>query len=319
MAKKIPAIVKQVKEHKLQEVDYTYQKNISFSQLQMYTQCPYKWSTVYKAGIKIYQPSIHTVFGKAFHETIQNYLKVLYQTSGVEADNIDLSAYLQDKIVLHYQDEMKGYDGKHFSTSEELAEFWEDGCAILEALKKKRGGYFPKKDRYLIGDEVPITLTPVPEYANTVFKGYLDLVLYHEPTDTFEILDFKTSKAGWGDWAKKDEMKQMQLVLYKDFFHKQFNIPLDSINIKFLIVRRKAGVNPYTEGQISRFQEFVPASGRVKINKARQAVETFITECFNYNGQYLEKEHLKKPSEHNCRFCPFKAMPEICDQKNKNL
>lgn len=314
MAKKIPAVVKQIKKHQLQEVNYAHQKNISFSQLQMFDQCPYKWSMVYQAGIKIYQPSIHTVFGKAFHETIQHYLTVMYDTSGVEADNLDLHKYLQDKMVFHYQDEMKGNEDKHFSTPEELKEFWEDGCAIFEYLKKKRGGYFPKKGWFLVGDEIPITLTPHPEYQNTIYKGYLDLVLYHEPTDTFEILDFKTSKAGWNDYAKKDEMKQMQLILYKDFFHKQFNIPLDSINIKFLIVRRKAGINPYTESQMSRFQEFIPASGRVKINKARNAIEYFITECFDREGKYLIKDHPKKPSKHNCRFCPFKDMPDICDQ-----
>jgi hypothetical protein len=317
MAKKIPAIVKQIRKHQLQEVDYSKQKNISFSQLQMFDQCPYKWSMVYQAGIKIYQPSIHTVFGKAFHETIQHYLTTLYEVSGTEADNIDLPKFLQDKLIHHYQDELTGNQGSHFSTSEELKEFWEDGCAIFDYLKKKRGGYFSKKGWYLVGVEIPITLTPHPEYQNVIYKGYLDLVLYHEPTDTFEILDFKTSKAGWNDYAKKDEMKQMQLILYKDFFHKQFNIPLDSINIKFLIVRRKAGINPYTEAQLSRFQEFIPASGRVKINKARQAIENFITECFDKQEGHLKKEFVKKPSKHNCRFCPFKDMAEICDQAVK--
>ena len=314
MPKKIPAIVKQIKKHQLQEINYAYQKNISFSQLQMFDQCPHKWNMVYRAGIKIYQPSIHTVFGKAFHETIQNYLTVMYETSGVEADKIDLHESLQQKMLFHYEDEMKSNENKHFSTAEELKEFWKDGCAILDYLKKKRGGYFSKKGWFLVGDEIPITLTPHAGYQNTVFKGYLDLVLYHEPTDTFEIIDFKTSKSGWGDWAKKDEMKQMQLVLYKDFFHKQFNIPLESINTKFLIVRRKAGINPYTEGQISRFQEFIPTSGKVKINKARQAVEAFITECFDRDGKYLPKDHPKKPSKHNCRFCPFKDMPEVCSE-----
>jgi hypothetical protein len=312
MAKKIPAIVKQIQKHKLQEVDYSQQKNISFSQLQMFDQCPYKWSMVYKAGIKIYQPSIHTVFGKAFHETIQHYLTVLYETSGAEADRIDLDEYLQDKLLHHYQDELKGNSGVHFSTAEELKEFWEDGCAIFDSLKKKRGGYFSKKGWYLVGDEIPITLTPHVDYPNTIYKGYLDLVLYHEPTDTFEIIDFKTSKSGWNDYAKKDEMKQMQLILYKDFFHKQFNIPLDSINIKFLIVRRKAGINPYTEGQISRFQEFIPASGRVKVGQARKAVERFITECFTEEGQYRDKVYEPNPSKHNCRFCPFKDKPDVC-------
>ena len=314
MAKKIPAIVKQIQKHKLQEINYAYQKNISFSQLQMFDQCPHKWNMVYRAGIKIYQPSIHTVFGKAFHETIQNYLTVMYETSGVEADKIDLHKDLQERMLHHYKDEMKGNNGEHFSTAEELKEFWEDGCGILDYLKKKRSGYFTTKGWFLVGVEIPITLTPHLGYQNTIYKGYLDLVLYHEPTDTFEIIDFKTSKSGWGDYAKKDEMKQMQLILYKDFFHKQFNIPLDLIRIKFLIVRRKVSINPYTSAVTSRFQEFVPASGPKKINQARKAIEDFITECFDRDGTYLPKDHPKRPSDNNCRFCPFKDMPEVCDR-----
>jgi RecB family exonuclease len=43
--------------------------------------------------------------------------------------------------------------------------------------------------------------------------GYLDVVLYHEPSNTFKIIDIKTSTKGWNKYTKKDESKQFQLVL----------------------------------------------------------------------------------------------------------
>ena len=69
--------------------------------------------------------------------------------------------------------------------------------------------------------------------------GYLDVVTYHEATETFKIIDIKTSTKGWSDYAKKDEDKQYQLLLYKQFFSEQYGIPLDKIEIEFFILKRK--------------------------------------------------------------------------------
>jgi hypothetical protein len=67
----------------------------------------------------------------------------------------------------------------------------------------------------------------------------LDVVLYHEPTNSFKIIDIKTSTKGWSDYEKKDETKQFQLILYKHFFAKQFGVEIDKIDIEFFIVKRK--------------------------------------------------------------------------------
>ena len=69
------------------------------------------------------------------------------------------------------------------------------------------------------------------------------MVLYHEPTNKFYIYDIKTSRSGWNAKAKKDETKQMQLVLYKKFFNEQYGIPLEDIEVEFFIVKRKIWEN----------------------------------------------------------------------------
>ena len=79
---------------------------------------------------------------------------------------------------------------------------------------------------------------------NIIYKGYIDLILYHEPTNKFYIYDIKTSTNGWRAKDKKDETKQMQLVLYKKFFNEQFGIPLENIEVEFFIVRRKVWDSP---------------------------------------------------------------------------
>ena len=140
----------------------------------------------------------------------------------------------------------------------------------------------------------------------------LDVVLYHETTNTFKILDIKTSTKGWNDYEKKDETKQFQLILYKYFFAKQFGVDIDNIDIQFFIVKRKIWKDsPYP---VSRIQEYSPASGKVKVNKAVSAITSFIEGVFNVDGSHKNVNHEPNPSLNNCRYCPFKDKKELCDK-----
>ena len=58
-------------------------------------------------------------------------------------------------------------------------------------------------------------LPPNENYPNVLFQGYLDVVLYHEPTNKFRIIDIKTSRQGWSKYQKSDQNKQLQLTAYK--------------------------------------------------------------------------------------------------------
>lgn len=309
MPKKVPKIIKEIQEKKLKEFDYSYQKNISFSQYSMWKSCPKKWSLHYKEGHKKFLPSIHSIFGTAFHETLQHYLKVMYEESGVAADKLDLEELLKDNLRNNYKEEYKKNNNQHFSSSIELREFYDDGVEILSFIKKKRGQYFTKKGWHLVGIELPILLPPNKNFPNVLYMGFLDVVLYHEPSNTFKIIDIKTSTNGWNKYAKKDENKQFQLVLYKKFFAEQFGVPIDSIDVEFFIVKRKL----YDDCDFpqKRVQEFAPASGKVKLTKATRSLNEFLEECFVRN-KFSSKEMLPNPSKFNCGFCPYKDDKELC-------
>lgn len=309
MPKKVPKIIKEIQEKKLKEFDYSYQKNISFSQYSMWKSCPKKWSLHYKEGHKKFLPSIHSIFGTAFHETLQHYLKVMYEESGVAADKLDLEELLKDNLRNNYKEEYKKNNNQHFSSSIELREFYDDGVEILSFIKKKRGQYFTKKGWHLVGIELPILLSPNKNFPNVLYMGFLDVVLYHEPSNTFKIIDIKTSTNGWNKYAKKDENKQFQLVLYKKFFAEQFGVPIDSIDVEFFIVKRKL----YDDCDFpqKRVQEFAPASGKVKLTKATRSLNEFLEECFVRN-KFSSKEMLPNPSKFNCGFCPYKDDKELC-------
>ena len=203
---KTPAIVKEIQLSPKRELDYSYQKNISYSQYTMWKKCPKQWALQYRDGHKVYTPSIHTVFGKALHEAFQHYIKVMYETSAAAADREDILEILKDQLRFHYQEEYKKNNKQHFSNPGELSEFYQDGVEILNYLKKHRGKYFSKRGWHLVGIETPILMPPVKYNPNILFMGYLDIVMYNERLEKFKIIDIKTSTNGWKlNYVKNDE------------------------------------------------------------------------------------------------------------------
>jgi len=295
------------------EINHAYQKSVSYSQLSMYTNCQYSWYLAYVKKKKVFKPGIHLLYGTSLHETLQNYLHVMYNESIKAADEIDLSAYLEDRMIANYKADLENNDKQHYCTKEEFKEFLEDGVASLEWFKKNRGKYFSRKDTELVGIEIPI-LQSVTDYSpNVLIQGYIDFILYHKDTDSYTIFDIKTSTRGWKDKEKKDATKLSQILIYKHFYSKALNIPEEKIDVKFFIVKRK--IFESTEFKVSRIQEFVPANKTKKVKEAYTSLENFIKECFTPDAKYNEERVYPKNTD-ACKYCPYKDKPELCDRKN---
>tara|TARA_B100000131_G_scaffold111129_1_gene108204 strand:- start:4564 stop:5355 length:792 start_codon:yes stop_codon:yes gene_type:complete len=255
----------------------------------MFKQCPHKWKLHYKDKINQRDTSIYLVFGIAIHEVIQEYLKVFYNVSKVKANELDLETIFQEKFIESYQKQYKDNNNEHFSSAIEMREFYEDGVEILRFFKKKIGRYFSKRGTYLVGIELPIINAPNKMLNNILFMGMIDIILYNENSDTFDIIDIKTSTRGWHDKMKKNEDKQFQLILYKKYFSELYNIPLDKIDIKFFIVKRKLYEN--VDWTQTRIQEFSPPSGKIKMGRATRYVNDFMSQVFDSQGKIKEQNY----------------------------
>ena len=95
MAKKIPSIVREIRNNPPSPVNYAFQKNVSYSQMSIFRSCPHRWKLQYKDKVKRFTSSIHTVFGTAIHEAMQEYLDVMYEKSAKKAD--DILAMIRDR------------------------------------------------------------------------------------------------------------------------------------------------------------------------------------------------------------------------------
>jgi len=305
-----PEKVKLIKEMVLPEIDRETQKHVSFSQMNVYKGCEYRWKLEYKDGLRKFTSSSHTTFGTAMHETIQTYLDVLYNESEKKADDMDLHTLFKENFMKEYDLQVAANDGEHYMDRSTFEEFFEDGIAILDNFLPNRHYHFFKDKVHLVGCEVPLSIAPDPENPNVVYVGYLDVVLYNEVTGVYKIIDIKTSTNGWFKWAKEDETKQHQLLLYKKFFALQYDVPEDKIDISFFILKRKLFSNPkYPQNHI---QIFDPPSGPMKTIAAHRAMTSFINECFDNNANYIERDFEKNPSKKSCMFCPYKKDDDLC-------
>jgi hypothetical protein len=270
----------------------------------MYSDCPLRWKLKYVDKLSISESSIHLIFGSAMHEVLQKYLDIMYMDSVKNADILDLNTMLRDKLIEQFK-QAEEQDGKPPCTKEDLIEFLDDGILIIDFFKKRRGEYFSKRDWELIGCEIPIKL----DLKNNIkMVGYLDVVMRHIPTDSIKIIDIKTSTMGWNKWMKKDENKTQQLLLYKQFYSKQYNHPIERIEVEYFIVKRKLYEN--LDFPQKRIQKFVPASGKPSMNKVNNRLLKFVNEAFTEGGERKDNM-IATPSKKACKWCEFKGT-EYC-------
>ena len=273
----------------------------------MFSECPHRWKLNYIDKLRIFESNIHLIFGTAMHEVIQTHLEVMYNDSIKKADELDLNKMLRDKLIEQFK-MAEEKDGKPPCKKEDLYEFFQDGVDILDFYKKRKSDYFAKRGYKLIGCEVPINFDLK---NNITMVGYLDIVILDEVLNVIKIYDIKTSTRGWNKWQKKDENKTQQLLLYKQFYSKQYNHPIDKIEVEYFIVKRKL----WEEAMFpqKRVQKFVPASGKPSMNKVGKKLSTFVESAFNEDGSYTINTLHATPSKKACKWCEFNGT-QYCNE-----
>jgi len=271
-------------------------KSISYSQFALWEQCPYSWKLQYVDKALPFTDNIYTLFGTSMHEVLQEYLKVMYSNSIVEADKLLLNEELEDRLKKNFMEIRQRNGGEEFCTKDEMNEFYLDGLKILEFFKKKRADYFSKKGYELLGIETSLNYD-LPR--NIKFKGFIDLIIKDNIRNRIKIIDIKTSTWGWNKYAKADKNKTDQLLLYKSFYSKQHDVPLDRIDVEYFIVKRKLYEN--TDFPQKRIQKFIPANGKPSINKVIRRLEHFMDECYDEEGKIKDNDYEKCHPKSKCK------------------
>lgn len=310
--KKLSEIELKIKNYQPPEINHAFQKSVSYSQYSLWASCPHKWYLTYVENKQPYQASIHTTFGTAFHETLQAYITTMYEESGAAADKMDLESLFQERFREVYASEYKAA-GAHFTDAEQMSEFFDDGIAILRWLKPKRNQIFTIRKTKLLGIELPLLLKID---NNIYYKAFIDFALYDESLNKVYIYDIKTSTRGWSDNEKRDDQKTAQVLLYKEYFARQFGWDVEQIEVEFFIVKRK--IYEQAEYSIPRLQSFKPASGKNKRKQAIDNFEAFVKDCFDEVGKPQIKSYLKNAGEKSCKWCPYNDKQDLCDKMHSS-
>ena len=292
-------LVKEVWESKIKQRPSKY-KHISYSSLSTYNKCPKLWELQYLRGEVPFKQNIYTCFGTAMHETIQEWLEVLYHDKVKTGMAMDLDQLLYDNMIKAYKQGKAQNGHEHFSSEKELTQFWIEGKHILNYLKKKKNAFFTTKTMQLAGIE---TLLYQEIKPGVVFKGLVDLVFYHPTTDRWTIMDIKTSTSGWRDAQKKNPNLTAQVILYREFFAKQFNVDKDKIDVEFFIVKRRVPKDAEFASMQKRVQQFSPSSGPRKTKVVIESMNKFIDDVVGKDGEYIDKDYKCTNPFGKCEYC----------------
>ncbi len=233
------------------EMDWATEKHISYTQLSTWMECPHRWKEMYIDKVKN-PPNIYLSFGTAMHETLQEYMELMYNKGQQHADKFDAHKDFQERFMKFYQADVDKV-GEHFATKEQLIEFVNDGLNIIDFFLRHRQEHFQKHGWKLLGIEMPILVAPHENYPNV---------------------------KRWTKYDKENKIKTSQMVIYKKYFAEQYNVPVDSIDVRYFIVKRKIPDNPKYPIMKSRIQKFVPSSGKVTQNKLVKNIKSFIEDVF---------------------------------------
>ena len=284
-------------------------KRVSYSQYATWFRCARKWRHDYLEGKRKFEGSINTCFGTAIHEAVQQYLELLYTKGHVEADSMKLFDVFKSTFERELLDGKNKGELKY--TEDEYTEFCFDAQDVLGEFSKpaNRLKNFPSKKYEFIGTEIPLEMDI--KY-NVQFVGFLDIVLRDKATGKYKIIDFKTSSTGWNSYMKEDESKFSQLIIYKAFYSKKLQVPLENIEIEFFILKRKL-FNEVKFPQ-SRIQLFTPCNNRPAVVESVTGFTNFIEECFEKDGSFNVNGSFPKvpgKGKKNCKYCAHKG--NICD------
>lgn len=268
--------------------------HISFSELTQYRECGHKHLLEKYLKLASSPTSIHLIFGNAIHSAIE---------SGIR-DKLNI-----DGRINHFKEYFtKEMMDKMINTKEygDVENFTNQGEHILRLLSTEK--ILEKYD--LVGVEMSLY---EKIFNNFHFKGFIDLVLKDKKTGRILIIDWKTSGEQWDvQKKKKNKIFMAQMRLYKYFYSRKFNVSIDEIDCKYIVLNRLKNKKCPDLG----FGDLQPVEIFSTNDDIMEAV-TLVAETLR--DIHIDKDFQKAKligSKNNCFFCQYKSNPTLCNNNS---
>jgi hypothetical protein len=218
--------------------------HISFSELKIWAECPFKHKLMYIDKIKGFVGNEYTAFGGAIHSLCESAI-----VNQIESD--DFEEYFQTA----FRQELRKIE----VTKPELV------LEMLDQANNITPEIIPSVEKHF-GDYEVISVEErlfenIKDFEETEynFKGFIDLVL-KTSDGKYHVIDWKTCSWGWKMERKTDRLTTYQLTLYKKFFCQKHDIDPDMVETHFALLKRTAKSN--------NVEIFRVSSGNRKTNNA---------------------------------------------------
>tara|TARA_Y100001970_G_scaffold293513_1_gene440854 strand:- start:142 stop:921 length:780 start_codon:yes stop_codon:yes gene_type:complete len=257
-------------------------KHISYSELKIWAECPFKHKLIYVDKIKKFIGNEFTAFGKALHAVCEHTAKGNLPEEDQD-DYFDLE-FLKELEMLKGEVEFRPQLVEDMRLQAKLIT-----PQIFPALVKTFGNYevFSVEERLY---------EPIHDFEgdDVKLKGFIDLVIKTED-GKFHIIDWKTCSWGWDANKRSDKLITYQLTLYKKYFCTKHKVDLEQVETHFALLKRTA--------KKDNVEIFRVTSGPRKTNNATK----LLTDALSNLKSGFAVKNRKNCSK--CEFCKTKHCP----------
>lgn len=196
-------------------------EKFSYSKLDTYSQCGYKYKLKYVDGHYAFTNSIATEFGTLLHSTEEVILNSLKED--VKLDYVKLkNEFLLSATSLNakYPTDFKVQDKSGRTYTDKTYYYAQLGIHRLERLLADHPTYT------IVGSEIPFEF----EYKTHLFKGFIDRVFFDTESNTYIIQDIKSYAVPIDESKLKTPL---QFVVYALAVEQMFGCSLDQIKCQY--------------------------------------------------------------------------------------
>jgi len=270
----------------------TGKPHVSFSEVKMWKECPWRHKLVHIDKLSVFEPSVHLDYGTIVHEGIENFLK----TKKMNIDEVleklqeawDEKGFDTDEYISKQTETAKaqGWKYKH-NTLEEWKSSARNSLERLPSFMDENFGTWKtiEAEHQLYED--------ISGLSGEKFKGFIDAIILSEKDGKKKawIIDWKTSSArGWNRQKRQDFLMQAQLMLYKSFWSEKMMLRSRDISCGFVLLKK----NTRSEKAVELIT--IPA-GPSAMEKSQKLVRSAIKGI---------KSGMKLKNREACKFCEFK-------------
>lgn len=182
--------------------DKAKKENYSYSKLDTYCQCGYKYKIKYVDGHYIFCNSVATEFGTLVHETEEAIAKAIQEGRPINYVELKNKFILKmNDLKFKYANDWMEADKSYRTYQQKVYEYLDYGIYNLEKFMKDHPTY------EIVGIEQSFKF----DYHGRDFKGFIDRVFHDKATDEYLIQDIKT----WAIPTEADHLTTpLQFVFY---------------------------------------------------------------------------------------------------------